>query len=133
MDINKVILKGRMTADPEVRKTANGLSVVPFTVAVNRRKKDDPCDFIDCVAWRQAADYIGQYGRKGSTVEVIGRMQKRSYTKGDRTVYVVEVIADEVGLEKSSSDYNAVEPVPAIVEEFNIGEPIDIDPNDLPF
>ena len=69
-NINKVIVAGRMCADPELRATTEGVSITSFTVAVNRRTKDgtDSCDFIDVTAWRGTAEFIVRYFRKGSSI-----------------------------------------------------------------
>ncbi len=103
--INRVILVGRLTRDPELRKTASGLSVCSFTIAVDRRKSrnSDPsqptADFINCVAWRQTADFMTQYLSKGRLIGVEGRIQTRNYddpNQPGRKVYVTEVVCDSV-------------------------------------
>ena len=107
--INRVVLVGRLTRDPELRKTQSGISYCRFTVACDRRKKsdgEDPgADFIGCVAWRQSADFLGSYGRKGVLVAVDGSIQTGSYTDRDgRKVYTTDVICENVQiLERSSS------------------------------
>lgn len=120
ININKVVLVGRLTKDPEVRKTSSGISVANFTVAVSRKMnlKDNQsnqpnADFINCVAWRQPADFIGAYGRKGTMVGIEGKIQTRSYDAQDgRKVYVTEVLCDTVELERrdgqtqSANTYN---------------------------
>lgn len=99
--MNKVMLVGNLTADPEMRTTGNGTSVCSFRVAVSRRYKDadgnQPTDFIPVVAWRQLADLCGRYLTKGRKVGVVGTLQSRSYEdkQGNRrTAY--DVVADEV-------------------------------------
>ena len=99
--INRVVLVGRLTRDPELRKTQSGISYCRFTVACDRRKKsdgEDPgADFIGCVAWRQSADFLGSYGRKGVLVAVDGSIQTGSYTDRDgRKVYTTDVVAESV-------------------------------------
>ena len=88
-NLNKVILGGRLTANPELKQTPSGTMVLHFGVAVNRRfgsKNDDgsrnqpEADFINCVAWRQQAEFISRYFRKGSSICVVGSIQTRSYT-----------------------------------------------------
>lgn len=101
--INRVVLVGRVTKDVEVRKTTSGLSVAQFTVACNRRQSanspERQADFINCVAWRQTADFMSQYCKKGSLVGVEGRIQTRNYDNAEgRRVYVTEVICDSVQL-----------------------------------
>ena len=107
--INRVVLVGRLTKDVEVRKTTTGLSVASFTVACDRRGQKNPdgssqADFINCTAWRQSADFLGQYARKGAMVGVEGRIQTRSYDdqQGQRR-YVTEVVCDNVNLLESKS------------------------------
>jgi single-strand DNA-binding protein len=107
--INRVVLVGRLTKDVEVRKTQSGLSVASFTVACDRRGSKQQgtgnqpsADFISCVAWRQSADFLGQYAHKGALVGVEGRIQTRNYDRQDGTkVYVTEVVCDNVQLLES--------------------------------
>jgi len=107
--INRVVLVGRLTKDVEVRKTGTGLSVASFTVACDRRQSRDSqgqntADFINCVAWRGTADFLGQYARKGALVGVEGRIQTRNYDGQDgRKVYVTEVVCDNVQLLESKA------------------------------
>ena len=97
--MNRVELTGRLTKDIELRQTPNGVSTTTFTLAVDRRTKEQQsADFIQCVAWRQSADYLSAYGRKGDWLEVTGRMQVRTYDQDGQRVYITEVIADEVHL-----------------------------------
>ncbi|CDR31345.1 Helix-destabilizing protein [Acholeplasma oculi] len=104
--INRVVLIGRITKDVDARSTTSGISVVQFTVAVNRNFKsangENEADFVQCVAWRQTADFMKNYVRKGALLGVEGRIQTRNYedTNG-RTVYVTEVVADSVQLLES--------------------------------
>lgn len=92
--MNSVTISGRLTSDVEVRKTQSGLSVASFTVAVQKDKEH--ADFINCVAWRQSADFLGQFTHKGDMVGVMGRLQTRDYERDGQKVYVTEVIADRV-------------------------------------
>ena len=105
--INKVVLVGRLTKDPVLRKTANGVSVTSFTVACTRRFKQDgqpEADFINTVAWNKTADSVSQYTHKGSLVGVEGRIQTRSFDDKDgKRVYVTEVVADSVQFLESKS------------------------------
>lgn len=104
--INKVVLVGRLTKDIEVRKTQSGLSVTSFTVACNRRSTNggNEADFINCTAWRQAADFLGNYATKGALVGVEGRISTRNYTNNaGQKVYVTEVVCDQVQLLESKS------------------------------
>ena len=99
--INRVVLVGRMTRDPELRRTGQGDAVTSFTLAVNRnytsRDGQQQADFINCVVWRKPAENVERYCSKGSLVGVEGRIQTRSYdnAQGQR-VYVVEVVCDSV-------------------------------------
>ena len=98
--MNKVILVGRLTKDPEVKNTSSQVPFCNFTIAVDRRFKDQSgqrqADFINCVAWRQTASFIGQYFHKGSKIGVVGSIQSRSFddNQGQRK-YVTEVLVDE--------------------------------------
>lgn len=99
--MNKVILTGRITKDPEVRYTQQGVSVVSFTIAVNRQYRDangnNQADFINCTAWRSTADFITRYIKKGYMLLVEGSIQTRSYQGQDgQTRYVTEVVCESV-------------------------------------
>ena len=99
---NKVILIGNMTADPELKQTTAGLSVCTFSIAVNRRfaKADQgqqTVDFINIVAWRQTAEFVSRYFKKGNPILVCGQLQTRTWTDNQgQKRYATEVIADEV-------------------------------------
>ncbi len=160
--INRVILVGRLTRDVEVRKTTSGLSVASFSVAVDRRRSSanqqgQDTDFINCVAWRQAADLLGSYGRKGLRVGIEGSITTRNYTnQSGQKVYVTEVQCDNVQLLESRSESQArndsysapsyVQSTPAndpfstqsnqsynANDGFDIGDSLDISNDDLPF
>ena len=99
--MNKVILIGRLTKDPEMRTTSNAIATTSFSIAVQRtftnQNGEREADFINCVAWRKQAENIAKYCNKGSQVAVDGRIQTRSYDHQDGTKrYVTEVIADNV-------------------------------------
>lgn len=99
--LNRVVLVGRLTKDPDLRYTANGTAVANFTVAVNRpftnQQGDREADFINCVIWRKQAENLANYMGKGSLIGVDGRIQTRSYDGQDgKRVYVTEVVADTV-------------------------------------
>lgn len=100
--LNRVILVGRLTRDPDLRYTADGgVAVIRFTVAVNRKftnqQGERETDFINIVAWRALAENCGKYLKKGSLVAIEGRIQTRNYENQEgRTVYVTEVVADDV-------------------------------------
>lgn len=99
--INKVVLVGRLVRDPELKKSPGGYSICRFTIACDRRgsKQDKQADFINCIVWRQGADFLTQYGAKGLLTGVTGSIQTHSYTDNSgRTVYVTEVLCDEIRL-----------------------------------
>ena len=159
--INRVVLVGRLTRDVEVRKTASGLSVATFTVACDRRmargqdgNNQQSADFISCVAWRQAADFLGSYARKGALVGVEGRSQTRNYDRDGQKVYVTEIVCDTVNLlESKSQSQNRAQnsgyqdnsyqqpysqPKPStnddfVSDDFGAGIGMDISSDDLPF
>lgn len=143
--INRVVLVGRLTRDPELRKTVNGASVAAFTIAVDNRTKgpngEKTTSFIPCTAWNQQAENACKYTHKGSLVGVEGRLNQRSYdAKDGRKVSVVEVICDSVQfLESKNSNTASREDtgytpdiVPDDVEEKNTSS-IDVADDDLPF
>lgn len=90
--MNSVSLTGRLTKDPEVR-TGNS-PLCRFTLACDRRWQKDAADFIPCKAWKQSAEYLGQYGHKGDLVEVIGSIETGSYEKDGKKTYTMEVRVD---------------------------------------
>lgn len=99
--MNKVVLMGRLTKEPELRYTpSNNTAVCQFTVAVDRRFKTDnqpQADFIPVVAWRQTAEFVSKYFTKGSRIAIVGSIQTRSWDDNEgKRHYVTEVIADEV-------------------------------------
>jgi single-strand DNA-binding protein len=114
LNLNKVILCGRLTADPELKQTPSGIAVVSFTLAVNRRfqsnsadgtQAQQQADFITVVAWRQTAEFISRYFRKGSALCVTGSIQTRSWQdqQGQKR-YATEVVADEAMFVDSKSE-----------------------------
>lgn len=148
---NKVILIGRLTADPELKTTTSGISVTSFTVAVDRRfaKETDEvkADFINVVCWRKSAEFVARYFSKGKPILVEGSLQTRSYTANDGSKrYVTEVVADNVSFvesagasrERQEGTYYGGTPVPSAppkdqprVSEANFEEIAAED--DLPF
>ena len=90
--MNQVCLIGRLTKDVQERRTQNGTPVVSFTLAVDRRKKEDGADFINCIAWNKSAETIAKYVHKGDLFGVTGYIQTRSYEKDGRTNYATEVV-----------------------------------------
>lgn len=102
LNLNKVIIAGRLTADPELKQTQSGISVVTFTVAVNRQyskdeQKQKEADFLNVTAWRTTADFVARYFKKGSAICVCGSLRTRSYTAQDGSNrHVTEIMADDV-------------------------------------
>lgn len=100
MAFNKVILMGRLTANPELKQTQSGIAVTSFSLAVDRKGKtgeDKVCDFISIVAWRQTAEFICKYFKKGSAILVCGELQTRSWTDNNGNKRsTTEVVANEV-------------------------------------
>jgi len=99
--LNRVVLVGRLTRDPDLRYTPSGVAVANFTVAANRPFKnqqgEQEADFINCVTWRKQAENLANYMRKGSLIGVDGRIQTRSYEGQDgKMVYVTEVLAESI-------------------------------------
>jgi single-strand DNA-binding protein len=99
--LNRAILMGRLTADPELKTTPTNVSVVSFTLAVDRnyvkQGEERKADFINCVAWRNSAEFLSRYFSKGSMVAVEGQIQTRTYQAKDGTNrYVTEVVVDNI-------------------------------------
>lgn len=107
-NFNKAIFGGRLTADPELKTTASGISVTTFTVAVNRKPDkngESKADFFTCVAWRSTAEFITRYFRKASSICVVGSMQNRSWGAQDGTKRTVtEMQVDEAYFVDSKSE-----------------------------
>lgn len=109
-NFNKVIIGGRLTADVELKQTPSGLSVCAFSIAVNRKGAESKTDFIDVVAWRQTAEFVCKYFKKGSSICIVGSLQKREWTdKNGQKRYITEVIAEEANFVDSKSDSASVE------------------------
>ena len=133
--MNVVVIMGRLTKSPELKTTNSGLSVTSFTVAVNRnysKDKETQTDFINCVAWRNTAEFISRYFTKGQMIAIKGSLQQRSYTDKDgnkRTAYdVVVEQADFCGSksDKPSADVDYQDASTAEYDEVDMNE-------DLPF
>lgn len=107
--LNRIILMGRLVADPELKQTPNGISVATFRLAVDRNyqsknSNERQCDFISCVAWRQTGEFISRYFSKGRMIAVEGSLQTRSYedkTGAKRTAY--DVVVDQAYFADSKS------------------------------
>ena len=98
-NLNKVILGGRLTADPELKQTPSGVSVAQFSLAVNRKYQKDgeqQADFFNCTAWRGTAEFISKYFRKGSSLCVVGTIQNRSWEDNNgQKRYATDIVIDE--------------------------------------
>ena len=147
--LNNAVIMGRLVADPELRTTGSGISVTSFTVAVDRRfvrqGEERQTDFIDVIAWRQTAEFVSKYFRKGSMIAVQGSIQTRSYEdKMGNKRTAVEVVADNVsfcGSKAESGTAGAARPAAAPAApaaSFSTGgmgdfESIEDDDDSLPF
>jgi len=104
-NMNKVILGGRLTDNPELKQTQSGIPVVSFSMAVKRRFSNDQTDFINIVAWRQTAEFINKYFTKGASICIVGSIQTRSWTdQHGQKRYATEVVADEALFVDSKKD-----------------------------
>lgn len=157
--INRVVLVGRITKDPVLRKTQAGKSVASFTIACNRRVaagQHEQADFINCTTWERSADFMGQYVRKGAMIGVEGRITTGSYDGQDgKKVYTTDITCDSVQLleSKGTSENRAQQSTPQMqhnnppeqkqpeqtgyypntaIEDFNTGPLLDIASDDLP-
>ena len=106
--MNKVVLIGRLTKDPELRYAAgSGTAVTRFTIAVNRQFKKDEADFISCVAWKKTAETIAQYFTKGRPIAIVGHMQTGSYDAQDGTKkYITDVAVESFEFVGSNGQAN---------------------------
>ncbi|AGW86812.1 TPA: single-stranded DNA-binding protein [Streptococcus suis] len=131
--INNVVLVGRMTRDAELRYTPSNQAVATFTLAVNRNFKNQDgereADFINVVIWRQQAENLANWAKKGALIGVTGRIQTRSYDnqQGQR-VYVTEVVAESFQLLESRGQQSNSQD-----GSFGNSSPMDIQDEDLPF
>ena len=143
--LNKVVLIGRLTKDPELRYTPSGVAHAQFTLAIDRPFSRDQgereADFIPIVTWRQLAENCANYLRKGRLAAVEGRIQVRNYENNEgRRVYVTEVIADNVRFLEPANRDNTVSNSNGACRNGSTsdpfadnGEPLDISDDDLPF
>ena len=138
LNLNKITLGGRLTADPELRQTPSGVMVTSVGLAVNRRHQSDgeqQTDFFNLVAWRGMAEFITRYFRKGSSICVVGSVQVRNYTdnQGNKRTSV-DVVVDEAYFVDSKNETTVAEPAeeytptPSTEQRFET-----VDDEDLPF
>lgn len=141
--LNSICLVGRLTKDVELRYTPSNVAVATFTLAVNRTFKNEngerEADFINCVMWRQQAENLANWAKKGALIGITGRIQTRSYDnqQGQR-VYVTEVVAEQFQLLESKGQGNQTQQRQAQqqVPDFSRSattNPLDISSDDLPF
>lgn len=146
--INSVCLVGRLTKDPELKYTTSNIAVATFSLAVNRNFKDAngerETDFINCVIWRQSAENLANWAKKGALIGITGRIQTRSYEnqQGQR-IYVTEVVAENFQMLESraareggnaNGGYNQQQQAPNFGRSNSMqGNPMDITSDDLPF
>lgn len=151
--LNRVVLVGRLTRDPDLRYTGSGTAVANFNLAVNRPFKtkdgEQEADFINCVVWRKTAENLANYMSKGSMIGVDGRIQTRSYEGNDgKTVYVTEVVAESIqflesrgnkqegqaNAQSQQNNYQGPQQTQQQSNPFqNEGQEINIQDDDLPF
>lgn len=132
--LNHITIMGRLTRDPELRRTGSGIAVASFSVAVerdfgNRENGERETDFIDCVAWRSTGEFVSKYFRKGSMAVVSGRLEIRTWTdKEGNKRRSAEIVADNVYFGESKRDANA--PTQPAAQDF---APLEGDDAQLPF
>lgn len=144
--LNKVVLMGRFTKDPELRSTPQSVSVCNFRLAVPRNYKTNgtyESDFIDCVAWRNTAEFISKFFKKGNLVCVEGSLQSRSWEQDGQRRYTLEVMVDNTYFVESKKDaeggdyagntFSAPDKVPAEPKESFSSEGFNALDDDLPF
>ena len=156
--MNKAILIGRLTKDPELRTTPTGRNVCQFSIAINRTyttaSGERETDFINCVVWDKQAENLSKYQKKGNQIAVEGRIQTRNYDDKDgKKVYVTEVLANSITFLDSKGSSSALSnlPEPPMSDEKEIipdaletvsvetdpfeafGDAVEISDNDLPF
>lgn len=135
--INKVILMGRLTKDPELRYTNNKTPVCSFTIAVNNGYGEkQQTDFINCVAWNKTAEFVTKYFTKGKMIIVIGRITTRSWeTQDGKRAYATEVVAKEVSFGETKTLPQLNTPQTAAQQPMQDDDftPLDEEDDDLPF
>lgn len=137
--INKVILMGRLTRDPELRHTGKGTPVTTFSIAINSGYGENQrTDFVNCLAWNKTAEFVTKYFTKGKMIIVIGRITTRSWeTQDGKRAYATEVVANEVnfGESKTSPQLNTPQTAaqPPMQDDDDDFTPLDEEDDDLPF
>ncbi len=130
--INKAILMGRLTCDPELRHTGSGTPVCSFPIAINNGSGDNQTtDYINCVAWNKTAEFVDKYFSKGRMIIVVGKIQTRTWEGQDgKKNYATEVVATEVTFGESKKESNAVNKTTESDDEFT---QLESEPEDMPF
>jgi single-strand DNA-binding protein len=137
--INKVILMGRLTRDPEMRHTNSGTPVTTFSIAIDNGYGDNKrTDFVNCLAWNKTAEFVSKYFGKGKMIIVIGHITTRSWeTQDGKRAYATEVVANEVnfGESKTSPQLNTPQTAaqPPMQDDDDDFTPLDEEDDDLPF
>lgn len=137
--INNVVLVGRIVREPELRYTPQNTAVATFTLAVNRRFKnaqgEREADFINCVIWRQPAENLANWAKKGTLVGITGSIQVRNYeNKEGQRVYVTEVLADNFQMIESNSNKTEKGKTKSNQDKDPFaGSPMEVSDDDLPF
>lgn len=137
--INNVVLVGRIVRDPELRYTPQNTAVATFTLAVNRRFKnaqgEREADFINCIIWRQPAENLANWSKKGTLVGITGSIQVRNYeNKEGQRVYVTEVLADNFQMLESNSNKTEKGKTKSNQDKDPFaGSPMEVSDDDLPF
>lgn len=136
--LNNVVLVGRMTKDAELRYTPQNQAVATFSLAVNRPFKnqngDREADFINCVIWRQQAENLANWAKKGALIGIVGRIQTRNYeNKQGQRVYVTEVVADSFQLLENQKERGNQPQTNSRPDFGRQAEPFSIDDDSLPF
>ncbi len=135
--INSVTILGRLTKDPDLRKTESNKSYLQFSLACDdHNSKNDHTDFINCVVWNQGADYLSQYAHKGDVIGCTGKISTRSYEGKNGKVYITEVLANRVCIAGTSRKNQTAQPSPDAQPYY--GEPKyddepQVEEDDLPF
>lgn len=132
--MNKVILIGRLTKEPKVGSTESGVSTAQFTIAVNRNYKNKDgnyeADFINCKAFRNTADFIGKYTKKGNQISLVGSLQTRKYDKNGETIYITEVLTESIDLLEKKQQENVPQNAKT---EYSEDNDVRLTDEDLPF
>ena len=121
MNINKIIIGGRLTDDPEIRMTTGDIPVCKFTVAVNRGGKEPKADFINCAAFRRTAEFVGKWFKKGRSIVVMGSMRSSSVERDGKKIVCWSLVVDEVdfgGDKKEEEEEKKTTPVESYFDDL---------------